>query len=101
MLWHRELAALNLQHSEHGKRIKELRRNIEAALNGATFGGLPDGTGVYTNKHQTRREYHVEEAVFTSLRFVKACNWDAEKQYGEKIDYRDYTSRPPRKERII
>lgn len=49
----------------------------------ASTGGLPDGSGVYTNKHQTRAAYHVEEAEFPVLRFVKAANWDAGKQYAQ------------------
>lgn len=69
--WHKELCATRIVHKGADDRIKELRRNIEAGLNGATFGELPDGSGWYTNKHQTRREYHVEEAVFPVLRFSK------------------------------
>lgn len=79
--WHEDLTELVIQRAPMESRIKTLRRNIEASLNGATFGGLPDGSGVYTNKHQTRGAYHVEEAEFPVLRFVKAANWDAEKQY--------------------
>ena len=79
--WHEDLTELVIQRAPMESRIKTLRRNIEASLNGATFGGLPDGTGVYTNKHQTRGAYHVEEAEFPVLRFVKAANWDARKQY--------------------
>lgn len=79
--WHEDLTELVIQRAPMESRIKTLRRNIEASLNGATFGGLPDGSGVYTNKHQTRGAYHVEEAEFPVLRFVKAANWDARKQY--------------------
>ena len=83
MLCHRELHALQADRQQRDKRIKQLRRNIEAALNGATFGGLPDGSGVYTNKHQHTRAYYVEEKDSPVLRFVKAANWDARKAVGE------------------
>lgn len=69
VLWHRELSALQTTHSEHGKRIKQLRSNIEAAMNGATFGVLPNGLGIYSNRHQTRKSYTVGESTFPVLRF--------------------------------
>lgn len=71
MSWHTDLQALQVHHSHHGKRIKELRRNIEARLNGATVGVLPDGSGQYTNRHQERRGYLVPAASFPVLRFER------------------------------
>jgi predicted phage-related endonuclease len=81
--WHQELHSLQIERTSRDIRIKQLRRNIESALNGATFGGLPDGSGVYTNKHQHTRSYTVEARDTPVLRFVKAANWDAGKQYRE------------------
>lgn len=77
MRWHEELRELLLQRAPMESRIKTLRRNIEARLNGATAGILPDGSGQYTNRHQERREYVVPAASFPVLRFVKAANWRA------------------------
>lgn len=67
--WHAELNSIQPGHSRMGKRIKELRRNIEAAMNGATIGLMPDGSGRYSNRHKTRRSYIVPESSFPVLRF--------------------------------
>lgn len=70
--WHEELRSLQAEHRPREKRIKEIRRMIEVAMGGNTFGVLPGGSGMYSNRHQTRKAYQVEEATFPVLRFERS-----------------------------
>lgn len=68
---HEELQALKPEAAKTEKRIKEIRREIEAALGGNTIGILR-AAGQYTNHWQDRAEYVAKAVSFPVLRFEKA-----------------------------
>jgi putative phage-type endonuclease len=51
--------------------VEELSNRIRAALGPATFGVMPDGTGVYSLKTQERAEHSVSASKCRVLRFAK------------------------------
>jgi predicted phage-related endonuclease len=56
---------------EHGERARALKLQLAAAIGGATYGVLPDGSGRYSYKTQERAEHFVKASKFRVLRLSK------------------------------
>ena len=63
-----ELAEIKERMKADKKRQKELETEIKAMIGENTWGRLPDGSGRFSWKTQTRKAYSVEEASFRVLR---------------------------------
>jgi predicted phage-related endonuclease len=57
---------------EATKTVEELKSQLVAAIGNATFGYMPDGSGIYSYKTQERDEYVVKASKYRVLRFSKA-----------------------------
>ncbi|MGH9892224.1 MAG: YqaJ viral recombinase family protein [bacterium] len=66
--WDEELRGLQSAQSHTVKRIKELQRMLESAMDGNTYGELPEGRGVYSNRWQDRKGHEVKPSSFPVLR---------------------------------
>lgn len=58
--------------NEYGKVADAERSYLMAAIGSATFGQMPDGSGIYSLKTQEHDEYVVKASKFRVLRFSKA-----------------------------
>lgn len=67
----RQLEAAKAQRDAFEATVKDLTNRVSAAFGDATFGVMPDGSGIYSLKTQERDEHVVAASKFRTLRFTR------------------------------